>query len=74
MKTQIITDAQIKIAKLVPGGQALATLPEGKKAFFWNALPGETVTSYQITKSKSSYLEAIALTITLRNTRRKKKQ
>ena len=32
-----------KIEKLVPGGQGIATLDDGKKAFIWNALPGETV-------------------------------
>ena len=53
----------IKIEKIIPGGQALATMPDGKKAFFWNALPGEIVTSYEITKQKSHYLEAIATTI-----------
>lgn len=51
----------IKIEKLIPGGQALATLENGKKAFLWGALPGEKVEEYQITKIKSRYLEAIAL-------------
>ena len=63
MKHYTVTDANVEITKLVPGGQALATLPDGKKAFFWGALPSETVTSYQVTKSKSNYLEAVALTI-----------
>ena len=49
-----------KIEKLIPGGQGIATLDSGIKAFFWNALPGETVLEYRITKKKSSYLEAIA--------------
>ena len=40
-----------------------ALLPPGKKGFVWNALPGETVTSFTITKSKSHYFEAIAETI-----------
>ncbi len=38
-------------------------LPPGKKGFIWNALPGETVTSFTITKSKSHYFEAVAETI-----------
>ena len=50
----------VKIEKIIPGGQGLATLEDGKKAFFWNALPGEVVEEYQITKNKSHYLEAIA--------------
>ena len=38
----------IKIEKIIPGGQALGTAEDGKKVFFWNALPGETVEEYQI--------------------------
>lgn len=53
----------IKIEKFIPGGQSLGTSPEGKKIFFWNALPGETVLEYEITKNKSSYAEAIATSI-----------
>ena len=48
----------VKIDKLVPGGQALSTA--GMKGFFWNALPGETVTNYDVTRKKSHYFEAIA--------------
>ena len=53
----------VQIDKIIPGGEALTTLEDGKKAFFWNALPGEIVENYHITKNKSSYLEAIATTI-----------
>ena len=53
----------IKVEKFIPGGQALGTDPKGKKIFFWNALPGETVLEYEITKNKSSYAEAIATSI-----------
>ena len=53
----------IAIEKIIPGGQALATLDDGKKAFFWNALPGETVTDFKTTKQKSHFLEAIAVKI-----------
>ena len=52
------------IEKIIPGGQGLATLNDGKKAFFWNALPGEEITEYTIAKQKSHYLEAIATKIT----------
>ena len=52
----------ILIEKLVPGGQGISTL-DGKKGFFWNALPGETVTEFEITKKKSKYFEAIATKI-----------
>ena len=53
----------IKVEKFIPGGFALGASPEGKKMFFWNALPGETVLEYEITKNKSSYAEAIATSI-----------
>ena len=51
------------VDRLVPGGQGLATSPDGKKGFFWNALPGETILEYQVTKNKASYFEAIATKI-----------
>ena len=53
----------IKVEKFIPGGQALGTAEDGKKMFFWNALPGEIVTEYKITKNKSSYAEAIATSV-----------
>lgn len=53
----------IQIEKIIPGGEALGTLPDGKKIFFWNALPGETVVNYEITKNKSHYINAIATKI-----------
>ena len=40
----------LKIEKLIPGGMALSTAEDGKKFFFWNALPGEEVLEYEITK------------------------
>ena len=53
----------IQISKIIPGGQALGTADDGKKAFFWNALPGEIITEYNITKRKSHFFEAIATKI-----------
>lgn len=53
----------VKIDKLIPGGQALGTLPDGKKVMLWNVLPGEIVTDFKITKNKSHYLEGIAIKI-----------
>ena len=53
---------QAKIDKLVPGGQGIATLEDGKKAFIWNALPGENV-DFEVTKNKRSYCEGIATKI-----------
>lgn len=60
---QIITDSPVKIDQLVPGGQGIGTTKEGIKGFFWNALPDEIVTKYEITKKKSHYFEAFALEI-----------
>ena len=40
------------IEKLIPGGQSLATLADGKKIFLWNVLPGETATKIQLTKTR----------------------
>ena len=48
----------VKLDRLVPGGQSIGTLADGKKAFVWGALPGEVV-EFEITKSKKSYVEGI---------------
>ena len=54
---------KIEIEKIIPGGQGIGTLADGKKIFLWNVLPGETVTNFQITKQKSHYVEGIATEI-----------
>lgn len=53
---------EVQVSKLINGGQALGELPDGRKVFVWNALPGERV-KLRITKNKRSYAEAIADTI-----------
>lgn len=53
----------IKIDKFIPGGQSIGTLSSGKKAMLWGVLPGEIITEYEVTKEKSTYLEAIAVKI-----------
>ena len=53
---------QLKIDKIVGGGQALGTLDDGRKVFVWNGLPGESV-EFDISKKKSNYLEGIASNI-----------
>lgn len=53
----------IKIEKIIPGGEALGTNENGKKIFFWNALPGETVEDFKTTKIKSNFEKAVALKI-----------
>ncbi|MBR6168919.1 class I SAM-dependent RNA methyltransferase [Candidatus Saccharibacteria bacterium] len=50
------------IDQLVPGGQGIATLGDGKKAFLWNALPSEAV-EFEITKNKRTYCEGVATKI-----------
>ena len=59
-RATILTDLEIE--KLVPGGQGLATHPDGRKVFIWNALPGEVVDA-EVIKKKSHYLEAVATNI-----------
>lgn len=54
---------RIKVEKLIPGGQALGTLADGKKIFLWNALPGEVVTSAIVSKEKANFVESIATEI-----------
>ncbi len=46
------------VDRFVPGGQGIATLENGKKAFVWGALPEEDI-KFETTKSKSSYCEGI---------------
>ena len=65
-----VTGSTIKIDCLVPDGQGIGVAPDGKKGFFWNALPGEIVTRYKITKNKSRYFEAIAEEISEPSTHR----
>lgn len=55
MKTILHT---LTLDKIVGGGQALGTLEDGRKAFVWGGLPGETVTM-QVTKKKSKFVEGI---------------
>lgn len=48
--------ADVRLEKIVGGGQALGVLPDGKKIFVWGGLPGELV-RVQLTRQKSSYAE-----------------
>lgn len=50
---------EVKIQKLVHGGQGIGELADGRKVFVWNALPGEMV-RVRVIKKKRSYAEAIA--------------
>lgn len=46
------------LEKIVGGGQALGSMPDGRKLFVWGGLPGETVQA-TITKKKSHFAEGI---------------
>lgn len=54
---------RIRIEKIIPGGQALGTLENGKKIFLWDALPGELVLKTELTKERPSYAEGIAVEV-----------
>lgn len=60
----------LHVDKLVPGGQALGTLADGRKIFLWNALPGEIITEVNITKLKSHYVEGLATKVTQKSPNR----
>jgi 23S rRNA (uracil1939-C5)-methyltransferase len=49
----------VNIDKLVHGGQGIGTLDDGRKAFIWNTLPGETVKA-RLTKTKKDFVEGVA--------------
>ena len=60
---------ELKIDKLVHGGQGIGTLSDGRKAFIWNALPQEVVLA-RLTKTKKDYAEGIAVEILQASTHR----
>lgn len=77
MKNLLTTpDQPILIKKLINGGQGITekTPTLSKPGFFWNVLPGEFVTEFQITKNKSSYFDAIATKISNPSPRRIKEK
>ena len=59
----------ITLEKIVGGGQALGTLADGRKAFVWGGLPGETVT-VTVSKKKSKYAEGVVTDIVTRSAER----
>lgn len=58
MTKKQLTFETLTLDKIVGGGQALGTLADGRKAFVWGGLPGETVT-IRLTKKKSHFVEGI---------------
>lgn len=63
-------DESVRVEKLIPGGQALGTLSNGKKIMFWNALPQEVVSKWHVVKEKNSFVEAIAEEFVVKNQQR----
>ena len=53
---------RVVLEKIVGGGQALGTLDDGKKAFAWGGLPGETV-ELQVSKKKSKFVEGVVTSV-----------
>ena len=62
MKKQPKIYQNVRIEKLVHGGQAMGTLEDGRKVFVWNALPGE-LANVEVFKSKKDYAEGYATEI-----------
>jgi len=58
MKKKTLPIVNIKLDKIVGGGQTLGTLEGGRKLFVWGGLPEETV-DVQITKKKSKMSEGV---------------
>jgi len=58
MKKKTLPIVNIKLDKIVGGGQTLGTLEGGRKLFVWGGLPDETV-DVQVTKKKSKMSEGV---------------
>ncbi len=50
---------ELTIHKLVHGGQGMGVIGDGRKAFIWNALPGEVVRA-RLTRTRKDFVEGIA--------------
>lgn len=48
----------VRLDKIIGGGQTLGQLENGKKLFVWGGLPGETV-AVQVTKKKANFAEGV---------------
>ena len=62
MKKKILPIVNVKLDKIVWGGQALGTLEGGRKLFAWGGLPGETV-EVQMTKKKAKLAEGVVVEV-----------
>ena len=62
MTKKSLPQVELRLDKIVGGGQTLGTLEDGRKVFVWGALPDERAT-VQLTKKKSSYAEGVVTEI-----------
>lgn len=62
MTKKSLPQVELRLDKIVGGGQTLGTLDDGRKVFVWGALPDERAT-VQLTKKKSSYAEGVVTEI-----------
>jgi 23S rRNA (uracil1939-C5)-methyltransferase len=62
MSKKVLPIVNLKLDKIVGGGQTLGEMESGKKAFVWGGLPGEQV-SVQITKKKSSLVDGVVVEV-----------
>lgn len=60
MSKKSLPIVNVKLDKIVGGGQSLGTLEGGRKLFVWGGLPGETV-EVQMTKKKSNLAEGVVV-------------
>lgn len=58
MPKKTLPVVELTLDRIIGGGQTIGTLDSGKKCFVWGGLPGETVKA-QVTKKKSSFVEAV---------------
>ncbi len=59
MKQATPERVEVTIDAIVPGGQGIGSMPDGRKIFVWNALPSEHV-AVRLIKQKRTYCEGIA--------------
>ena len=64
-----IIEEIVELDKLVPGGQAMGKLADGRKVFVWGGLPGEQA-KIRLTKLKKSYAEAVATEVLRKSNQR----
>lgn len=62
MSKKILPIVELRLDKIVGGGQTLGSLDYGKKAFVWGGLPGEKV-SVQVTKKKTNFVEGVVIEV-----------